>query len=74
MGCLGCGYLLNLVFQSKFLDVFMGREDPVEFNIWCIICIVCFVKQAVATQQPDLSAYTKCDEQLIKVAPDDGLK
>ena len=30
-------------------------------------------KVAIATQQPDLSAYTKCDVQLIKVAPDDGL-
>ena len=28
---------------------------------------------AIATQQPDLSAYTKCDVQLIKVVPDDGL-
>ena len=28
---------------------------------------------AIATQQPDVSAYTKCDVQLIKVAPDDGL-
>ena len=28
---------------------------------------------ATATQQPDVSAYTKCDVQLIKVAPDDGL-
>ena len=27
----------------------------------------------IATQQPDVSAYTKCDVQLIKVAPDDGL-
>ena len=28
---------------------------------------------AVATQQPDVSACTKCDVELIKVAPDDGL-
>ena len=27
----------------------------------------------IATQQSYLSAYTKCDVQLIKVAPDDGL-
>ena len=26
-----------------------------------------------ATQQPDVSTYTKCDVQLIKVVPDDGL-
>ena len=25
------------------------------------------------TQQPDVPAYTKCDVQFIKVAPDDGL-
>jgi len=24
---------LNLVFELKFLDVFMGREDPIEFDI-----------------------------------------
>ena len=28
---------------------------------------------AIATQQPDVLAYTKYDVQLIKVAPDDGL-
>ena len=31
---------------------------------------------AIATQQPDVptyTGYTKCDVQLIKVAPDDGL-
>ena len=28
---------------------------------------------AKTTQQPDVSAYTKYDVQLIKVAPDDGL-
>ena len=27
----------------------------------------------VATQQPDVPAYTEYDVQLIKVAPDDGL-
>ena len=28
---------------------------------------------AIATQQPDVSTCTKCDVQLIKVAPDDEL-
>lgn len=32
--------LLNLVFELKFLDVFMGREDPIEFNIWFIYLLV----------------------------------
>ena len=27
----------------------------------------------IATQRPDVSEYTKCNVQLIKVAPDDGL-
>jgi hypothetical protein len=27
-----------------------------------------------ATQQPGILEYTKCDVQLIKVAPDDGLR
>ena len=27
----------------------------------------------IATQQPHVPAYTKCDVQLIKVAPEDGL-
>jgi hypothetical protein len=29
-------YLLNLVFELKFLNVFMIREEPVEFNILII--------------------------------------
>ena len=28
---------------------------------------------AIAIQQPDVSEYTKCDVQLIKFAPEDGL-
>lgn len=45
-------YLLNLVFELKFLDVFMGREDPIEFNIYygpfsvcegSLGCLICFV-------------------------------
>jgi len=26
--------LLNLVFELKSLDIFMGREDPIEFDIY----------------------------------------
>ena len=33
MGCLKGVDLLNLVFELKFLDVFMVREDPIEFYI-----------------------------------------
>ena len=35
------------------------------FSLHLLGCCV-----AVATQQPDVSACTKCDVQLIKVAPD----
>ena len=42
---------MNLVFELKFLDVFMGREDPIEFYIefyivlvfYWFIMIYCFV-------------------------------
>ena len=39
-------------------------------SVYADTCDCCV---AIATQQPDVSAYTKCDVQLIKVAPDDGL-
>jgi len=31
---------LNFVFDLKFLNVFMGREDPIEFDIFLIIYYV----------------------------------
>jgi len=34
MSCLKGTGLLNLVFKLKLLDVFMGREDPIEFDIY----------------------------------------
>lgn len=34
---LNLNVLLNLVFELKFLDVFMGREDPIEFDM--LICL-----------------------------------
>lgn len=52
MGCLGGIDLLNLVFELKFLNVFVGREDPIEFYIYlfilfclCLFCrwVKCFV-------------------------------
>ena len=36
-------------------------------------CIRRFGCVVIATQQPDVSEYIKCDVQFIKVAPDDGL-
>jgi hypothetical protein len=33
MSCLEGIGLLNLVFELKFLNVFVGREDPLEFDI-----------------------------------------
>ena len=38
-----------------------------------ILVIRLYFPIAIATQQPDVPPYTKCDVQLIKVAPDDGL-
>ena len=42
--------LLNLVLELKFLDVFMGREDRIEFDIFlvnmefvCYIILICCV-------------------------------
>ena len=36
-----------------------------------IRCSTCFLR--IATQQPGISEYIKCDAQLIKVVSDDGL-
>jgi len=30
--------LLNFVFELKFLNAFMGREDPIEFDILVEAC------------------------------------
>ena len=35
--------LLNLVFELKFLNVFIGREDPIEFYIKFYIVLVCLL-------------------------------
>ena len=36
--------LLKLVFELKFLNVFMGRKDPVEFDIFLsFVYFVCFL-------------------------------
>ena len=43
MSCLKGVHLLNLVFELKFLDVFMGREDPIEFYIEFYIVLVCLL-------------------------------
>ena len=52
-------FLLDALHVSKCISPSSG-----ETFISCV---------AEATQQPDVTAYTKCDVQLIKVAPDDGL-
>jgi uncharacterized membrane protein YfcA len=33
-------FLLNLVSELKFLNVFMGQEGPKEFNIWLYLCFL----------------------------------
>ena len=35
--------LSNLAFQIKFLDIFEGREDPIEFDINLLCIVVCFI-------------------------------
>jgi len=37
MSCLRSTVLLNLVFELKFLNVFMEREDPIEFDIYLVL-------------------------------------
>ena len=51
------------------------QEQLYKLYIVFGICryLTCGCRMAIATQQPHVSAYTKCDVQLIKVAPDDGL-
>ena len=40
-------FLLNLVSELKFLNVFMGREDPIELNTWLYLCFLfCFCERA----------------------------
>ena len=41
MCCLRGIDLSNFTFEIKFLDIFMGREDPIEFE-FIALCIVCF--------------------------------
>ena len=37
-------HVIIKVFELKFLDVFMGREDPVEFDIYLALFFnVCFL-------------------------------
>jgi hypothetical protein len=33
----------NLTFELKFLDVFTGREDPIELDIWPVLFYCLFV-------------------------------
>jgi hypothetical protein len=47
------------------MDIFF----PIGSDIVCRKCVIL----PTTTQHPDVLAYTECDTQLIKVAPDDGL-
>ena len=42
MSCLRGTVLLNLVLELKFLDVFMGREGPIEFDIYLAFMLLFF--------------------------------
>ena len=72
---------LHFLLDSLHVSDYIG-PSPGAIFISCTSHLVydgtsgCCV--AIATQQPDvwylhIPAYTKCDVQLIKVAPDDGL-
>ena len=62
-------FLLNALHVSNCISPSSGATF-----ISCISHLVyADMTRVAATQQPDVPAYTKCDVQLIKVAPDDGL-
>jgi hypothetical protein len=66
-----CGvyFIINelVYFVDLNIVTLNGRSVVMTFLFDWFDCV------AIATQQPDVSAYTKCNVQLIKVAPDDGL-
>ena len=47
-----------------FLPMLVHHQEQPFISCTSHLVYACFV--AVATQQPDVSAYTKCDVQLIK--------
>ena len=69
-------FVIRLYFPLDALHVsdYISPSSGATF-ISCTSHLVCAstIRVTIATQQPDVLAYTKCDVQLIKVAPDDGL-
>ena len=68
-------FLLDALHVSKYISPSSGATLKAVHCIWFMPVYAdtsgCCV--AIATQQSDISEYTKCDVQLLKVAPDDGL-
>ena len=42
MNCLRGIVLVSLVFELKFLNISMGREDPIEFDIRLIMRVIVY--------------------------------
>ena len=61
-------FLLDAVHVSDYI----GPSSGATF-ISCTSHLVYAGICRYVWQQPDVSAYTKCDVQLIKIAPEDGL-
>ena len=60
--------LIRFYFPLDALHVFEYIRPSLGANF-----ISCTSHLVHARQEPDVSAYTKCNVQLIKVTPDDGL-
>ena len=56
------------VFRTELV-----HHEEQLYKLYITFSICRYMPVRLATQQPDVPAYTKCDVQLIKVAPDDGL-
>ena len=64
--CSTCfGLLIESIFRSNFYKL-CSAFVKCRYHT-CVCCV------AIATQQPHASANTKCDVQLVKAAPEDGL-
>ena len=67
--------LLGVLHVSDYISPSSGATLLAVHRIWYMPVYaetpVCCV--AIATQQTGVSAFTKCDAQLTKVAPEDGI-
>ena len=64
-------YMFQTILVHFQEQPFMNCTSHLVYSDTSGCCVV--IVLPVTTQQPDVPAYTKCDVQLITVAPDDGL-